>query len=75
MMQYGVNLAYMEGNDVVILQPEKLAKGLPTTPKVITNGSLKPGLADKALAMALWGSLAYRDRIYGLPAIASVCSR
>ena len=77
MMQYGVNLAYMEGNDVVILQPEKPGQGFAydAESQKLTNGSLKPGLADKALAMALWGSLAYQDRIYGLPAIASICSR
>jgi phosphoglycerol transferase MdoB-like AlkP superfamily enzyme len=70
MMQYDMNLAYLEGNDVVILQPRKPPQGYTYNFKSreLTRGGLKEGLSEKALATALWGSLAYQDRIYRLPA-------
>ena len=69
MMQYSMNLAYMEGNDVAILQPRKPAQGFvyDTESQKFTKGLLKPGLSEKALATALWGSLAYQNRLYRLP--------
>jgi phosphoglycerol transferase MdoB-like AlkP superfamily enzyme len=70
MMQYHMNMAYMEGNDVAILQPRKPAQGFvyDIQSQKLTKGSLKPGLSEKALATALWGSLAYQKRLYRLPA-------
>ncbi len=70
MMQYGMNLAYMEGSDVVILQPQKPAQGFvyDVKSRKLANGYLKPGLSEKALATALWGSLAYQNRLYRLSA-------
>ena len=70
LMQYGMNLAYMEGDDVVVLQPQKPAQGFTYDVKSqkLTKGLLKPGLSEKALAAALWGSLAYQNQLYRLPA-------
>ncbi|WP_299003933.1 LTA synthase family protein [uncultured Shewanella sp.] len=61
LMQYDKNMAYMRGNDVVILQPEHEPKGFKYNP---TDQSLKPevqsqNMKQTALAWALWGSLAY----------------
>lgn len=69
MMQYNMNMAYMEGDNVVILQPRKPAQGYTYDFKSqeLTKGVLQEDLAEKALAMALWGSLAYQERIYRLP--------
>ncbi len=70
LMQYGMNLAYMEGGgDVVILQPRKPPQGFTYDFKSreLTSGSLKEGLSEKALATALWGSLAYQKQLYRLP--------
>jgi phosphoglycerol transferase MdoB-like AlkP superfamily enzyme len=70
MMQYGMNMAYLEGDNVVILQPRKPPQGYTYNFKSreLTRGILKEGLSEKALATALWGSLAYQNRIYRLPA-------
>jgi phosphoglycerol transferase MdoB-like AlkP superfamily enzyme len=70
MMQYNVNLAYMEGDDVAILQPQKSSQGFTYDFKSreLTSGSLKKGLPEKALATALWGSFAYQDQLFSLPA-------
>jgi len=66
LMQYGMNLAYMEGDgDVVILQQ---GFTYDFKSRKLTSGSLKEGLPEKALAMALWGSLAYQKQLYRLPA-------
>ena len=71
MMQYDRNLAYMEGDDVVILQPRKSPQGFiyDFNNQELTPGRLKAGLAEKALATALWGSLAYQNQLYRLPAV------
>lgn len=68
-MQYGMNMAYMEGDDVVILQPRKPPQGFTYDAKSqkFAKGFLKPGLSEKALATALWGSLAYQNHLYRLP--------
>ncbi len=68
-MQYGMNLAYMKGDDVVILQPRKPPQEFTYdfNSQELTRGFLKKSLAEKALANALWGSLAYQDQLYRLP--------
>lgn len=68
-MQYDRNFAYLQGDDVVVLQPERpagqyrydRARGrlLPVP--------LSPALAREAHAQALWGSLAYARGWYRLP--------
>ena len=69
MMQYNMNLAYMGGDDVVILQPRKPSLGYvyDFESRELTKGILIYALSEKALANALWGSLAYQDYLYRLP--------
>jgi phosphoglycerol transferase MdoB-like AlkP superfamily enzyme len=68
MMQYDKNFAFMQGKDVVILQPEKAASGFVYDEK---SESLHPAkqtkaLRKQALSWALWGSLAYQKQLYRL---------
>lgn len=66
MIQYAENFAYMQYEKVIILQPQKA----PTSynydfkRKTLTPAKLDQGLADIALAHALWGSLAYEHQWY-----------
>ncbi|MES9918618.1 MAG: hypothetical protein ABW160_22195, partial [Candidatus Thiodiazotropha sp. 4PDIV1] len=62
MMQYDRNFAYMQGQDLVILQPDKKPLGF----TLGADGSLKAAeqpqvLKRHALGIALWGSLAYQN--------------
>ncbi|PJG59037.1 LTA synthase family protein [Aeromonas cavernicola] len=66
MMQYDKNFALMQGNDVVILQPERPAEGYVYD---FANEQLSPApqpdtLKQHALGLALWGSLAYEKGLY-----------
>ena len=66
-MQFGDNQAYMEGERVVVLQPE-----LPAAQYTFGDGGLRPAQPDaelrrRALAHALLPSLLYRERRYRLP--------
>ncbi|MGY0557290.1 MULTISPECIES: LTA synthase family protein [unclassified Lysobacter] len=70
LMQYDGNFAWMQGENVVVLQPQKppqqyrydvASKRLRATP-------LDPALAKTAHAQALWGSLAYAKHWYRSPA-------
>ena len=69
-MQYGQNFGFIEGNEMVILQPEK-APLLYSINQ--SNFELKPQgkptkeLAEKALAVSLWGKLAYKNLYFRLP--------
>ncbi|GAC17304.1 LTA synthase family protein [Paraglaciecola arctica] len=66
MMQYAENFAYMEGNEVTILQPQKPATNFiyDFKQKTLTPTQMNPALAEIALAHALWGSLAYKNAWY-----------
>lgn len=62
-MQYSDNFAYMNNNDVVILQPHKNPLNFTYN---FLNLKLSPSTSNKrlekiALAHALWGSLAYKN--------------
>lgn len=66
MMQYAENFAYMVGDEVTILQPQKPAANFiynfndhQLTPKKVNSK-----LAEIALAHVLWGSLAYEKGWY-----------
>ncbi|MGL5597398.1 MAG: LTA synthase family protein, partial [Aeromonas sp.] len=66
MMQYDKNFALMQGNNVVILQPERAAEGYiynPTTEK-LTPAKQPEALKEQALGLALWGSMAYQKELY-----------
>ena len=73
MMQYEQNYAWMEGDQVVVLRPEKAAaharydkidKHLRSVDTPPTNGD---ALAKRALAHALLPALLYREQRYRLP--------
>jgi phosphoglycerol transferase MdoB-like AlkP superfamily enzyme len=64
-MQFDKIQAYMEGDDLVLLQPD-----LPPRPMRWVDGSLQAahaapdGLIDKALAHSQYAQMAYRDRLH-----------
>jgi len=73
MMQYEQNYAWMEGDQVVVLRPEKAAaharydkigKHLRSIDAPLANGE---ALAKRALAHALLPALLYREQRYRLP--------
>ncbi|MDO9262766.1 MAG: LTA synthase family protein [Desulfosalsimonadaceae bacterium] len=69
MMQYDTTFAYMEGDQVMILQPHKEAQGFVCAPETqtLSRHVLSDDLAEKALAHVLWGSMAYQEQLYRLP--------
>ncbi|MFT6919758.1 MAG: phosphoglycerol transferase MdoB-like AlkP superfamily enzyme [Cognaticolwellia sp.] len=66
MMQYAENFAYMEDNEVTILQPQKdpINFSYDFDEKKLTPKKLNQALSEVALAHALWGSLAYEHEWY-----------
>jgi len=66
LMQYEGNFAWMQGEDVVVLQPQKPPQQYryDTASKRLQAAPLDPALAHTAHAHALWGSLAYRKNWY-----------
>ncbi len=76
-MQYDRNFAYMQGDEVVVLQPEKPAAQYR---HVAGSGRLEPVASTPALmreahAQALWGTLAYDNGWYRLPEEAGAVQR
>lgn len=66
LMQFDKTMAYMRGNEVVILQENKPAEGFTYSAQ---NGGLTPAnvpenMKKQALAYALWGSYAYKLKLY-----------
>ncbi|WP_299489931.1 LTA synthase family protein [uncultured Shewanella sp.] len=68
LMQYDKNMAYMRGNDVVILQPEHAPKGFEYNPneQSLTPQAQSKNMKQTALAWALWGSLAYQKGYFNV---------
>jgi phosphoglycerol transferase MdoB-like AlkP superfamily enzyme len=66
MMQYADNFAYMKGNNVAILRPNKdaLAFGYTQTTNKLISKEVDLELAQIALAHVLWGCLAYDNEWY-----------
>jgi phosphoglycerol transferase MdoB-like AlkP superfamily enzyme len=66
MMQYAENFAYMQGDQVTILQPQKAPSNYTYDFKQKSLSPKNPdqALADIALAHVLWGSLAYESQWY-----------
>lgn len=66
LMQFDKNLAYMRDNRVAILQPNKPATGFIYDEKTgdLTAASIPENMAKEALAYALWGSYAYKNKLY-----------
>ncbi|MDO4430315.1 MAG: LTA synthase family protein [Lonepinella koalarum] len=68
LMQFDKTMAYMRNNEVVILQEGKPAEGFTYSTQ---NGTLTPAevpeiMKKQALAYALWGSYAYKQKLYRL---------
>ncbi len=66
-MQYGDNQAYMEGDQVVILQPSRSAAEYTWVGNHLQQAISDPALRERALAHALLPSYLYRQRAYRLP--------
>tara|TARA_R110001592_G_scaffold7317_3_gene41097 strand:- start:527 stop:2491 length:1965 start_codon:yes stop_codon:yes gene_type:complete len=66
MMQYAENFAYMKGNEVTILQPQKSPVNFvyDFKAKKLTPTKMNSRLSEIALAHVLWGSLAYENEWY-----------
>lgn len=69
LMQYDGNFAWMQGEDVVVLQPQKPPQQYryDIASKRLRAASPDPALVRSVHAQALWGSLAYDKRWYRLP--------
>ena len=66
-MQFYKNLAYMEEDNVVVLQPGGKALQFRYREKKLEPTSLTHLLVEKALAHVTWASKSYRERLYTLP--------
>jgi phosphoglycerol transferase MdoB-like AlkP superfamily enzyme len=66
MMQYAENFAYMRGDEVTILQPQKAPMNFTYdfTKKKLSPRKVNVELSKIALAHVLWGSLAYEKEWY-----------
>lgn len=67
-IQYADNFAYMINNKVAILQPNKPIHyfDFDLETKALSPTKEDVGLGQKALAHALWGSIAYQNQWYRL---------
>lgn len=68
-MQYGDNYGYLQGDQLLVLQPEQKAEQFryQVDGEKLTPVALDPALKRLALAHALWPSWAYFNQRYGLP--------
>lgn len=68
MMQFANNQAFMQGEDVVILQPEKQPKSFKyINGELISSPKHNPSLIKEAIAYPLLGSWFYNERKYNIP--------
>ena len=69
MMQFSNNFAYLENDNVAILQPHKPISYYRYDPKAkrLSDAKEQGELGEKSLAYALFGSLAYSKELYKLP--------
>lgn len=72
LMQFDKNFALLKGDEMAVLQPEREGLGFryDALSQRLTSAPLDPSLLDEARAYALWGSLAYQQGWYRLPALA-----
>ncbi|RLA04435.1 MAG: LTA synthase family protein [Gammaproteobacteria bacterium] len=68
LLQYGQNFALLEGEQVTVLQPRKEAKNYlfdhQTFSLVDTEKEVDKDTYQRALALSLWGTLAYEKQLY-----------
>lgn len=70
LMQYDKNFAYMQGNQVTVLQAGKPAMGFTydtQQQRLLPAATPTSAQADTALAHVLWGDMAYSKGLYALP--------
>jgi phosphoglycerol transferase MdoB-like AlkP superfamily enzyme len=63
-MQFGKNHAYMEGDNVIIHQPDHAAEQYQYANKALTPTTLQEDLAQKALIWASLPGVLYREQLY-----------
>ena len=63
-MQFGKNHAYMEGDKVIIHQPDRAAEQYRYAKKTLTPTTLEQDLARKALIWASLPGVLYREELY-----------
>ena len=63
-MQFGKNHAYMEGDKVIIHQPDRAAEQYRYAKKTLTPTTLQQDLARKALIWASLPGVLYREELY-----------
>ncbi|MBT1445178.1 LTA synthase family protein [Shewanella sp. JM162201] len=68
LMQYDKNFAYMRGDELVILQPERAPEGFryQRSDGTLQSAPQPEHMQKTALAWALWGSMAYQKGLYRL---------
>jgi len=66
-MQYGVNQAYMEGEHVVVLQPERAPAEFLFRDRTLVPEAPDARLIQQAEAFAFWPWISYRQSSYSLP--------
>lgn len=66
LMQYDKNMAYIRGDDVVILQPEREPVGFKydSNTETLSASPQSEEMKQSALSWALWGSMAYQKGLY-----------
>ncbi|MEC4727974.1 LTA synthase family protein [Shewanella sp. D64] len=66
LMQYDKNMAYIRGDDVVILQPERDPVGFKydSNTETLSASPQSDEMKQSALSWALWGSMAYQKGLY-----------
>ena len=70
LMQYDKNFAYMQGNQVTVLQAGKPAAGFiydTQQQKLVPAAAPTAVQVQEALAHVLWGDMAYSKGLYALP--------
>lgn len=67
-MQFDNNQAYMEGNRVAVLQPDKPVQNFEYRDETLVSTDFNDvGFNERALAHARWTVLAYQNQLYHLP--------
>ena len=68
MTQYHETQAYIEGDNVIIFEPNKDAQQFPyRNEALVESGQYDAALKERALAHAKFGPTSYRDGSYRLP--------
>ena len=67
-MQYNGTQAFMEGNQVVVMEMGKIPALYQRTNEGLAPAhNTNPKLIDRALAYSVWSATAYQQKLYHLP--------